>query len=83
MADAGHMLLDATALGLAWYAARLSGRSDNHQLSYGYHRFQVLAAFVNLLSPTSPPCVSLPGSCEAQQRTASATNEFRCMLFDS
>lgn len=50
MADAGHMLLDATALGLAWYAARLSGRSDNHQLSYGYHRFQVLAAFVNGLT---------------------------------
>lgn len=50
IADAGHMLLDATALGLAWYAARLSGRTDNHQLSYGYHRFQVLAAFVNGLT---------------------------------
>lgn len=50
MADAGHMLLDATALGMAWYAARVSGRSDNHLLSYGYHRFQVLAAFVNGLT---------------------------------
>ena len=50
LADAGHMLLDATALGLAWYAARLSRRNDNHRLSYGYHRFQVLAAFVNGLT---------------------------------
>ena len=50
VADAGHMLLDATALGLAWWAAHLSTRGGDHQLSYGYHRFQVLAAFVNGLT---------------------------------
>ena len=50
VADAGHMFLDATALGLAWWAARLSQRSSDHRLSYGYHRFQVLAAFVNALT---------------------------------
>ena len=50
LADAGHMFLDATALGLAWYALRISRRSDDHQLSYGYHRFQVLVAFVNALT---------------------------------
>ncbi len=50
IADAGHMLLDATALGLAWYAARLAQRSGDATMSYGYHRLQVLAAFVNGLT---------------------------------
>jgi len=50
LADAGHMLLDSSALGLSWYAMRLSQREQDHRLSYGYHRFQVLAAFVNALT---------------------------------
>jgi len=50
IADAGHMFLDATALGLAWWAAQLSKLEEDQQLSYGYHRFQVLAAFVNGLT---------------------------------
>lgn len=50
LADAGHMFLDATALGLAWYAVRLSRRDGDDTLSYGYHRYQVLAAFVNALT---------------------------------
>ena len=50
VADAGHMFLDATTLGLAWWAAHLSKRGFDQQLSYGYHRFQVLAAFVNGLT---------------------------------
>ena len=48
LADAGHM--DASSLGLAWVAVRLSHRETDANLSYGYHRFQVLAAFVNGLS---------------------------------
>lgn len=47
IADAGHMFLDATALGLSWWAAKVSARGFDHRLSYGYHRFQVLAAFLN------------------------------------
>ncbi len=50
LADAGHMFLDATALGLAWGAMHLSRRSGDARLSYGYHRFQVLAAFLNGLT---------------------------------
>jgi cobalt-zinc-cadmium efflux system protein len=50
LADAGHMFLDATALGLTWYSLRLSKRNHDHTLSYGYHRFQVLAAFINGLT---------------------------------
>lgn len=50
IADAGHMLLDSVALGLAWWAAHISARGQDERLSYGYHRFQVLAAFVNGLT---------------------------------
>jgi cobalt-zinc-cadmium efflux system protein len=50
IADAGHMLLDSVALGLAWWAAHVSARDEDERLSYGYHRFQVLAAFVNGLT---------------------------------
>lgn len=50
LADAGHMFLDATALGLSWWAARISAKGFDHKLSYGYHRFQVLAAFINGLT---------------------------------
>ncbi len=50
LADAGHMLLDASALGLSWLALRLSRRESNARLTYGYDRFQVLAAFINALA---------------------------------
>ncbi len=50
LADAGHMALDAAALALAWWAARLSRRRHDDRLTYGYHRSQVLAAFVNALA---------------------------------
>jgi cobalt-zinc-cadmium efflux system protein len=47
LADAGHMLTDAAALGFAWLAFRLARRPADEQRSYGYHRFQILAAFLN------------------------------------
>jgi cobalt-zinc-cadmium efflux system protein len=50
LADAGHMLTDTAALALAWVAARLTQRPTNPRRSYGYHRAQVLAAFVNALA---------------------------------
>ena len=50
LADAGHMLLDASALGLSWLAMRLSRRESSARLTYGYDRFQVLAAFINALA---------------------------------
>ena len=50
LADAGHMLLDASSLWLAWYALRLTRRSHDDRLTYGYHRFPVLAAFINGLT---------------------------------
>lgn len=47
VADAGHMLTDTAALWLAWFAARVARRPATPDRSYGQHRFQVLAAFVN------------------------------------
>lgn len=50
LADAGHMLTDCAALALAWLAFRTSRRPHDARRTYGYHRFQVLAAFVNGLT---------------------------------
>ena len=50
LADAGHMVLDAAALGLAWGALWLSRRPATARLTYGHHRVQVLAAFLNGLA---------------------------------
>jgi cobalt-zinc-cadmium efflux system protein len=47
LADAGHMLTDTAALGIAWAAARLSQRPPDALRSYGYHRLQVIAALLN------------------------------------
>ena len=50
LADAGHMLTDTMALGLAAIAFHVSKRPADKRLTYGYQRFQILAAFVNGLS---------------------------------
>jgi cobalt-zinc-cadmium efflux system protein len=50
LADAGHMLTDTMALALAAIAFRVSARPADAKRSYGYHRFQILAAFVNGLT---------------------------------
>jgi cobalt-zinc-cadmium efflux system protein len=50
LADAGHMLTDTMALTLAAVAFGVSTRPADSKRSYGYHRFQILAAFVNGLS---------------------------------
>jgi cobalt-zinc-cadmium efflux system protein len=50
LADAGHMLTDTMALALAAVAFRVSARPADAKRSYGYHRFQILAAFVNGLT---------------------------------
>lgn len=47
LADAGHMLTDTAALALAYGAFRISRRPADDLRTYGYDRFQVLAAFIN------------------------------------
>lgn len=50
MSDAGHMLSDALALGLAAFAAWLGARPAGKRHSYGFARAEVVAAFVNGLA---------------------------------
>ena len=50
LADAGHMLTDTMALALAAMAFYVSRRPPDGNLTFGYQRFQILAAFVNGLS---------------------------------
>jgi cobalt-zinc-cadmium efflux system protein len=49
MGDAGHMLTDASALGLAAFAAWLMHRPASQRHSYGLARAEVLAALINSL----------------------------------
>lgn len=47
LTDAGHVGTDAAALGLSLAALRIGRRPHTPQMSFGYHRIEVLAAFVN------------------------------------
>jgi cobalt-zinc-cadmium efflux system protein len=47
MADAGHMLTDAAALGLALAAAAYAGRPARGRWTFGFRRLEILAAHVN------------------------------------
>jgi cobalt-zinc-cadmium efflux system protein len=47
MADAGHMLSDAAALGLSVFALWFSKRPATPAKTYGYMRIEILAALVN------------------------------------
>ena len=50
LADAGHMLVDAMALLLAFMGAWLATRPADARRSYGYGRMEVLAGFVNAVT---------------------------------
>src|SRR3954468_1806996 len=47
LADAGHMLSDAFALGLALFAVWLAGRPATPNRSFGYKRAEILVALFN------------------------------------
>jgi len=47
LSDAGHMLTDVLALGLAWFASRQAERPPNARQTYGFHRAGILAALAN------------------------------------
>ena len=50
LADAGHMMVDALALLLAFVGAGMASRPADARRSYGYGRMEVLVGFVNALS---------------------------------
>lgn len=47
LSDAGHVLTDVFALGLAWFAVAQANRPADKRRSYGYHRVSILAALMN------------------------------------
>ncbi|UDF04069.1 cation diffusion facilitator family transporter [Asticcacaulis sp. AND118] len=50
LADAGHMMTDALALGLAYLAFRLGRRAADGKRTFGYMRFEVIAGLINALT---------------------------------
>ena len=50
LSDAGHVLTDIVALGLAWFAAGQAERPSDDRRTYGYHRVGILAALANAIS---------------------------------
>ncbi len=65
MTDAAHNLTDVIALGLSWFAIRLTTQPANAQKTYGYHRAGILVA---LLNSTTLILISLGIFYEAYQR---------------
>ena len=47
LSDAGHMLVDALALGLSMFALTIARRPSTPTRTYGYHRVEILAALAN------------------------------------
>src|SRR5438270_9414406 len=50
LSDAGHVVTDIFALGLAWFAAVQAERPANARKTFGYHRVGILAALVNAVT---------------------------------
>jgi cobalt-zinc-cadmium efflux system protein len=50
LSDAGHVLTDVFALGLAWFAVEQAKRPADKRRSYGYQRVGILAALVNAVT---------------------------------
>lgn len=50
LSDAGHVLTDIFALGLAWFAIAQAERPANERNTFGYHRVGILAALANALT---------------------------------
>ena len=50
LSDAGHVLTDIFALGLAWYATAQAERPADARKTYGYHRTGILAALANAVT---------------------------------
>jgi cobalt-zinc-cadmium efflux system protein len=50
LSDAGHVVTDIFALGLAWFATVQAERPPNARKTFGYHRVGILAAMVNAIT---------------------------------
>ncbi|MGI8588394.1 MAG: cation diffusion facilitator family transporter [Chloroflexia bacterium] len=50
LSDAGHVLTDIAAIGLAWYATAQAERPADARRTFGYHRTGILAALANAVT---------------------------------
>lgn len=50
LADAGHMLSDAGALALSFFALWVAQRPPDHDRTFGYHRVEILAALAHAVT---------------------------------
>jgi cobalt-zinc-cadmium efflux system protein len=67
LADAGHMVTDAGALGLSLIVARIAQRPRSANMTYGYRRAEVIGALINAATMLA---ISLFILVEALQRLA-------------
>ncbi len=65
LSDAGHVVTDLFALGLAWFAVGQAERPANARKTFGYHRVGILAALANAVTLI---VIALAISWEAVQR---------------
>ncbi len=47
ISDAAHMLTDSFSLGLSWFALKIAAQPSTSTKTYGYHRMEIFAAFIN------------------------------------
>jgi len=47
LSDAGHMLVDALALSISFFALNLAHKPANTKRTFGYHRVEIMAALAN------------------------------------
>src|SRR5215210_637873 len=71
LTDAAHNLTDVIALGLTWFAVRITAQPANAQRTYGYHRAGILVA---LLNSTTLVLISLGIFYEAYRRFMAPPN---------
>ncbi len=50
LSDAGHVATDFVAILLVWFTVRMARRPATPEMTYGYHRWSILAAVINALS---------------------------------
>ncbi|MFD2043941.1 cation diffusion facilitator family transporter [Ornithinibacillus salinisoli] len=78
LSDAGHMLSDAAALGLSLLAFKIGERKANNSKTYGYKRFEIIAAFINGVTLIA---ISIYIFYEAMHRFVTPPNVSANMMF--
>ena len=68
LSDAGHVLTDIFALGLAWFATAQAERPADARKTFGYHRIGILTALVNALTLILVALVILREAVQRLQR---------------